>query len=62
MHKYNAKNERIKRQYLAYLREAKRQSESSVDAVAAALAPANRPAALAEGSEAFADVASAEGC
>jgi integrase/recombinase XerD len=38
MHKYNAKNERIKRQYLAYLREAKRQSESSVDAVAAALA------------------------
>ena len=26
MHKHNAKNERIKRQYFAYLREAKRQS------------------------------------
>ncbi len=38
MHKHNAKNERIKRQYFAYLREAKRQSEASVDAVAAALA------------------------
>lgn len=35
---YNPKNERIKRQYFAYLREAKRQSEASVDAVAAALA------------------------
>lgn len=37
MHKHNAKNERIKRQYLTYLREAKRQSEASVDAVAAAV-------------------------
>lgn len=35
---HNAKNERIKRLYLAYLREAKRQSEASLDAVAAALA------------------------
>ncbi|MDP2323806.1 MAG: tyrosine-type recombinase/integrase, partial [Gammaproteobacteria bacterium] len=38
MTKHNPKNERIKRQYFAYLREAKRQSEASVDAVAAALA------------------------
>lgn len=38
MNKHNEKNERIKRQYFAYLREAKRQSEASVDAVAAALA------------------------
>ncbi|HAY14553.1 MAG TPA: recombinase XerC, partial [Armatimonadetes bacterium] len=37
MTKHNPKNERLKRQYLAYLREAKRQSESSVDGVAAAL-------------------------
>lgn len=35
---HNAKNERIKRQYLTYLREAKRQSEVSLDGVAAALA------------------------
>lgn len=35
---HNAKNERIKRQYLAYQREAKRQSEASIDAIAAALA------------------------
>lgn len=38
MSTHNPKNERIKRQYFAYLREAKRQSEASVDAVAAALA------------------------
>lgn len=38
MSKHNPKNERIKRRYLAYLREAKRQSEASLDAVAAALA------------------------
>lgn len=38
MAQYNPKNERIKRQYLTFLREAKRQSEASVDAVAAALA------------------------
>lgn len=38
MTKHNPKNERIKRQYFAYLREAKRQSEASVDAVVAALA------------------------
>lgn len=37
MAQYNPKNERIKRQYLMFLREAKRQSEASVDAVAAAL-------------------------
>jgi len=35
---HNPKNERIKRQYLAYLREAERYSEATVDAVAAALA------------------------
>jgi len=35
---HNPKNERIKRQYLAYLREAERHSEATVDAVAAALA------------------------
>jgi len=38
MSTHNSKNERIKRQYFDYLREAKRQSEASVDAVAAALA------------------------
>ena len=38
MTKHNPNNERIKRQYLTYLREARRQSEASVDAVAAALA------------------------
>ncbi|MDR3386714.1 MAG: site-specific integrase [Rudaea sp.] len=37
MTRYNANNERIKRQYFAYLKEAKRQSEPSVDAVAKAL-------------------------
>lgn len=37
-HKHNAVNERIKREYFTYLKEAKRQSEASVDAVAAALA------------------------
>jgi integrase len=34
---HNASNERIKRQYFAYLKEAKRQSEATVDAVAEAL-------------------------
>lgn len=38
MTKHHAKNERIKRKYLIWLREAKRQSESSVDSVAAAIA------------------------
>ena len=37
MPEHNARNERVKRQYLAYLKEAKRQSEASVDAVAKAL-------------------------
>ena len=37
MTKYNASNERIKRQYFAFLKEAKRQSEPTVDAVAKAL-------------------------
>lgn len=37
MKKYNPKNERIKRQYFVFLKEAKRQSESGVDAVAKAL-------------------------
>ena len=34
---YNANNERIKRQYFVYLKEAKRHSEATVDAVAKAL-------------------------
>ena len=34
---YNANNERIKRQYLGYLKEAKRLGEPSVDAAAGAL-------------------------
>jgi integrase len=38
MQKHNAANERIKREYFTYLQEARRQSEASVDAVAAALA------------------------
>jgi integrase len=37
MTKHNPQNERIKRKYLAYLREAKRYSEPSVDAAAKAL-------------------------
>ncbi len=37
MTKHNAQNERIKRKYLAYLKEAKRYSEPSVDAAAKAL-------------------------
>jgi integrase/recombinase XerD len=38
MRKHSPVNERIKREYFLYLKEAKRQSEDSVDAVAAALA------------------------
>lgn len=38
MRKHNAVNERIKREYFSYLKEAKRQSEASVDAAAAAVA------------------------
>ena len=37
MIKHNAENERIKRQYFIFLKEAKRQNESSVDAVAKAV-------------------------
>lgn len=37
MTKYNANNERIKRQYLIFLKEAKRQNESSIDGVAKAI-------------------------
>jgi integrase/recombinase XerD len=37
MIKHNANNERIKRQYFIFLKEAKRQNESSVDAVAKAV-------------------------
>jgi integrase len=37
MSKHNPENERIKRQYFAYLKEAKRHSEATVDAVAKAL-------------------------
>lgn len=38
MKKHNAENERIKRRYFAYLQEAKRQNDKTVDAVAKALA------------------------
>ena len=38
MQTHNANNERIKRQYFVYLKEAKRHSEATVDAVAKALA------------------------
>jgi integrase/recombinase XerD len=38
MRNHNPENERIKREYFTYLKEARRQSEASVDAVAAALA------------------------
>lgn len=38
MLKHNASNERVKRSYFTYLKEAKRQSEQTVDAVAKALA------------------------
>lgn len=37
MRKHNANNERIKRKYFIFLKEAKRQNESSVDAVAKAI-------------------------
>ncbi len=37
MSKYNAENERIKRQYFTFLKEAKRQDESTIDAVAKAI-------------------------
>jgi integrase len=37
MSKHNPKNERIKREYVLFLKEAKRQSEQSIDAVTAAL-------------------------
>ena len=37
MRKFNEQNERIKRQYLIFLKEAKGQDEASLDKVAAAL-------------------------
>ncbi|MCZ6802420.1 MAG: hypothetical protein O7D86_00385 [Proteobacteria bacterium] len=37
MIKHNPDNERIKRKYLIFLKEAKRQNEASIDAVAKAL-------------------------
>jgi hypothetical protein len=37
MKSFNPENERIKRRYFVYLKEAKRRSEPSVDAVAKAL-------------------------
>ena len=37
MRKFNEQNERIKRQYLSYLKEARGQDEASLDKVAAAL-------------------------
>ena len=38
MTKHNPANERIKRAYFTYLREAKRRNEASIDGVAMALA------------------------
>ena len=38
MPKHNAPNARIKREYFTYLKEAQRRDESSIDAVAKALA------------------------
>ena len=38
MAKHNANNERIKRSYFVFLKDAKQRSEASVDAVAKALA------------------------
>ena len=38
MTKHNPSNERIKRQYFTFLKEAKRHSETTVDAAADALA------------------------
>ena len=38
MKKYNASNERVKRQYLSFLKEAKRQSEATIDGVSKAFA------------------------
>ena len=38
MHRHHPKNERIKRQYLAYLEEAKRMSPKSADQAAATIA------------------------
>ena len=38
MTKHNPSNERIKRQYFTFLKEAKRHSEATVDAAADALA------------------------
>jgi integrase/recombinase XerD len=37
MRQHNAENERIKRQYLIFLKEAKRQNQASIDAVAMAI-------------------------
>lgn len=37
MRKHNSGNERIKRRYFTYLKEARRQEESTVDAAAKAL-------------------------
>ena len=37
MKKYNANNERIKRKYLTFLKQAKGQNEASIDAVAKAM-------------------------
>ena len=37
MRKHNAENERIKRKYLIFLKEAKRQNQASIDAVAMAI-------------------------
>lgn len=38
MNKHNANNERIKRKYLTFLKQAKGQNEASIDTVAKAIA------------------------
>ena len=43
MTKHNPENERIKRKHFAYLKEAKRHSEQTVDAAAKAMSPEKRP-------------------
>ena len=37
MKKHNSDNERIKRKYFTFMKEAKRQNEASIDAIAKAL-------------------------
>ena len=52
MTNYNATNERMKRQYFAYLAEAQGHSEQTIDAVAKAI-PGSRPILAAKTSSRF---------